>query len=108
MFDAMVAACTPVEHLVLTDATRGDPLAFRSLALYYDDLTSGDVVIDSVDDVASRICSAQVASVFQGVGNQVARISDAAAAYLGIDVDALRGQVGTFLHPRCVEDVEVL
>ncbi len=108
MFDAMVAACTPVEHLVLTDATRGDPLAFRSLALYYDEVTDGDVVIDSVDDVASRICSAQVASVFQAIGNQVVRISDAAAVYLGIDVDGLRAHVGTFLHPRCVQDVEVM
>ena len=108
MFDTMVAACTPVEPLVLTDATRGDPLAFRSLALYYDDVTSGDVVIDSVDDVASRICSAQVASVFQSVGNQVVRISDAAAAYLGIGVDSLRAHVGTFLHPRCKEEIEAL
>lgn len=108
MFDAMMAACGPVEDLVLTDATRGDPLAFRSFALYWDDVTSGEVVIDSVDDVASRICSAQVASVFQAVGNQVVRISDAAAVYLGVDVDALRAHVGTFLHPRCNEELEAL
>lgn len=108
MFDTMVAACTPVEDLVLTDATRGDPLAFRSFALYWDDVTGGDVVLDSVDDVASRICSAQVASVFQAVGNQVVRISDAAAAYLGVDVDALRAHVGTFIHPRCNEELEAL
>lgn len=106
MFDAMVEACAPVEHLVLTDATRGDPLAFRSLALYYDETTEGGVVIDSVDDVASIICSAQVASVFQAVGNQVVRISDAAAAYLGIEVDALRAHVGTFIDPRCNQDIE--
>lgn len=108
LFDAMVEACTPIEDLVLTDATRGDPLAFRSLALYWDDATDGEVVIDSVDDVASRICSAQVASVFEGVGNQVVRISDAAAAYLGIDVEALRAHVATFLHPRCNQDLEAL
>lgn len=107
MYDAMVAACTPVENLVLTDATRGDPLAFRSFALYYDDLTAGEVVIDSIDDVASQICSAQVSSVFQAVGNQVVRISDAAAAYLGIDVESLRARVGTFIHPRCREEMSV-
>lgn len=108
MFDTMMAACTPVEDLVLSDATRGDPLAFRSFALFWDDWTSGEVVIDSVDDVASRICSAQVASVFQAVGNQVVRISDAAAVYLGVDVDALRAHVSTFIHPRCNEEMEVL
>lgn len=105
MFDAMVAACAPVENLVLTDATRGDPLAFRSLSLYYGEM---DVVIDSVDDVASLVCSAQVASVFQAVGNQVVRISDVAAAYLGTDVDSLRAHVGTFIHPRCNQDMEAL
>lgn len=108
MYDAMLAACTPIENLVLTDVTRGDPLAFRSLALYYDEVTDGDVVIDSVDDVASRICSAQVASVFQSVGNQVVRISDAAAVYLGVSVEALRTHVGTFIHPQCTLDLEVL
>jgi len=108
MYDAMMAACEPIEDLLLTDATRGDPLAFRSLALYYDDWTAGDVVIDSIDDVASQVCSAQVSSVFQAVGNQVVRISDAAAAYLGIDVESLRAQVGTFIHPRCREEMKVL
>lgn len=108
MFDAMVAACEPVEELVITDATRGDPLAFRSFALYYAEWTSGEVVIDSVDDVASIICSAQVASVFQGVGNQVLRISDAAGVYLGVDVDMLRAHVSTFVHPRCSQQIEAL
>lgn len=108
MFDTMVAACTPVEDLVMTDATRGDPLAFRSFALFWDETTGGDVVLDSVEDVVSSICSAQVASVYQSVGNQVVRISDAAAAYLGTDVDSLRAHVGTFIHPRCNEEMEVL
>jgi hypothetical protein len=106
MFDAMMAACTPVEHLVITDATRGDPLAFRSLAIYFDEMTEGDVVIDSVDDVAGLVCSAQVTSAVYTIGNQVLRISDAAGEYLGLDVDELRAHLSTFLHPRC-RDIEV-
>lgn len=103
MYETMVAACEPVEDLVLTDATRGDPLAFRSLALYFNEF---EVVIDSIDDVASLVCSAQAGSVFQALGHQVVRISDVAAAYLGKDVDSLRAYVATFLHPRCVQDLE--
>ena len=102
LIDAIVAACQPVEDLILTDATRGDPLSFRAFADYEYELSNGDVVIDTVLEIAGLICSTETNHTIEVLGYQIPRTSDASRTYLGLDVDDFRAHLRSFLDDRCV------
>ena len=98
--DGIVKACEPVEDLVLTDATRGDPLSFRALLAYLEPL-AGNITLDDIGQVAGTMCSNQAETVMEMVNYQVPRISDASSTFANSSVEDLNYYVKTFLDPRC-------
>jgi hypothetical protein len=99
--DAIVAACQPVEDLILTDATRGDPLSFGAFASYMYMSSNGEIVLDTTLEIAGMVCNTEMNRIIELMGYQIPRTSDATRTFIGLNVDDFRDHLRTFLDSRC-------
>ncbi|HEY8515967.1 MAG TPA: hypothetical protein VIS07_10685 [Candidatus Binatia bacterium] len=101
MIDTIAARCASVESLVVADVSRGDPLGWKTLDAFIEQL-SGDDLIGSIEDVAGLACSGTVESLERRMPQILPRASDLLHTYHGIhDYDEAQEYLRSFLDPRC-------
>jgi len=103
MVDAVVAACAPVEDLLLLDDSRGDPLSFRTLSDVLGALGYANLQFAGVPELAGLLCGADLAAAREALALHLPRVSDVARSYLGFDMDELGEHLHGFADPRCKE-----
>ncbi len=92
MIDDVIGKCAPVESLVLTDPSRGDPMGLKS---FYNP-------ISTVEELAAEYCGAATASAEVLVSSVYMRTADLAWRYYGTDEEEdLRSTWQASLDPRC-------